>query len=151
MIRQFLSLAPLLLIGVTAGPAAGQGKVDHPTLRAALHEMREARNHLKSATDTWPPGEKQRAEAALDAAVQSVKTILAVRDVDTFRGVDRNPDYYARYKDHPRLRAALADIRSARNELQAAVVDVGGNKDRALDDLDVAAGCIVALIRNVKR
>jgi hypothetical protein len=151
MIRKSLATIAVALLGTLAGPVAGQRKVDHPTLRAALHEMREARNHLRDAKDVWPPGQKRQAEAALDSAIQSVKTILAVRDVDTFRGVDRNPEYYTRYKDHPRLRAALADIRDARAELRTAVVDVGGQKEQAQDDLDLAAGSIVTLIRGGKR
>jgi hypothetical protein len=151
MFRKSLAPVAVVLFGALAGPAAGQGRADHPTLRAALHEMREARNHLRDAKDVWPPGQKKQAEAALDSAIQSVKTILAVRDVDTFRGVDRNPEYYTRYPDHPRLRAALADIRDARAELRIAVVDVRGQKDQAQDDLDVAAGNIVTLIRAGKR
>ncbi len=34
---------------------------------------------------------------------KSVVTILAVKDIRTFRGVDRKPEYYKRWKDYPRL------------------------------------------------
>jgi hypothetical protein len=88
---------------------------------------------------------------AITDAMKTVQTILAVKDVDSFRGVDRNPDYYSRFQDHPRLRAALGDVREARDELRTAKADFGGLKDRALDDLDVAAGSLVTLIRHNKR
>ena len=78
MIRKFLSLAPLLLVIVTDSPAAGQERVTHPRIRAALHELREARNHLKDARDAWPPGQKEQAERGLNAAIKTLRTILAV-------------------------------------------------------------------------
>jgi hypothetical protein len=143
-------LALALFAGPPPAPAAGQ-KVDHPRLRAALHELREARTVLKDAKDVWPPGYKEQALRSLNDAIATVRTILAVKDVDNFRGVDRNPDYYRRYKDHPRLRAALDDIRDARDELRSARAEFAGLKDQALDDLDVAAGSIVMLIRHGKR
>jgi hypothetical protein len=152
MIRVFLSMAPALALVVSPpAPAAAQAPVDSPRLRAALHEMREARNHLRDARDVWPPGEKKRAEQAIQSAIESVRTILAIKDVDTFRGVDRNPDYYGKYRDHPRLRAALDDLRDAREELRSSRQEFGGHKDRALDDLDVAAGSIVHLIRHGRK
>jgi hypothetical protein len=116
-----------------------------------LHELREARASLQKARDTWPPGYKERALTATEDAIQSVRAILDVRDVDTFRGVDRKPDYYKRYQDHPRLRAALQDLRDARDELRAAKSDFRGKKERALDDIDVAIGAILSLIRHDKR
>ena len=158
MVRQLLRLAPAFAVAVAAAvtasapaPAGGQEKVDHPRLRAALHELREAQRNLLTAKDTWPPGHREQAQQAIRDAVRSVQTILAVKDVEDFRGVDRNEDYYGRYKDHPRLRAALDDVRDARDELRSARADFGGLKDRALDDLDVAAGSLVTLIRHNKR
>jgi hypothetical protein len=140
-----------VLAGSFAGTAEAQEKVDHPSLRAALHELRDARSELKSARDAWPPGYRERALRSIDDAVQSVRTILSVKDVDTFRGVDRNPDYYAKhYKDHPRLRAALHDLRAAREELRTAGTNVGNLKERALEDIDIAIGDILVLIRNYK-
>lgn len=143
------ALATLAAAGL--GPAAAQKKVDHPHLRAALHEMRDARKELKSARDVWPPGYHKRALESLDNAIESVRTILAVKDVNTFRGVDRQPDYYKRYKDHPRLRAALDSVREARRELHAAKADFRGKKDDAMDYLDIAAGDILVLIRHGRR
>jgi hypothetical protein len=154
MFRRLFLIAPALIVAAalsSPSPTTGQGKVDHPRLRAALHELREAQANLQKAKDTWPPGHKEQAQQAITDAMKTVQTILAVKDVDAFRGVDRNPDYYTRFQDHPRLRAALADVREARDELRTAKADFGGLKDRALDDLDVAAGSLVTLIRHNKR
>jgi hypothetical protein len=146
-----LFVAPALALVAFAPAAPAQEKVDHPKLRAALHELREARKDLVAARDTWPPGYKDRALASTQDAINSVRTILNVKDVDSFRGIDRNPDYYTRYKDHPKLRSALADLRDARDELRTARGDFGGLKDRALDDIDRAIGDILTLIRDAKR
>ena len=129
------------------GPGPDRGKVDYPRLRASLQEMREARLALRDANDAWPRGYRERALQAIDDAIDSVRGILQVKDVDNFRGVDRNPDYYKRYKDHPQLRAALEDLRAGRAELVAARADVGNLKEQALDDIDVAIGDILTLLR----
>src|SRR5687768_7863334 len=145
-----LPVFTLMWLLASSGPATAQQKLTHPRLRAVLHELREARAVLKDARDTWPQGYKDRALQHIDDAIVTIKTILAVKNVDDFRGVQRSPDYYTRYKDHPRLRAALDDVRDARDELRGTKSDFGGLKDRALDDLDLAAGSIVTLIRYAK-
>jgi len=150
MIRRFHCFAALTLAALAslaAGPATAEERVDHPKLRAALHELRDARRGLQGAKDNWPPGYRDRALASTQEAIKSVMIILAVKDVDSFRGVEREPDYYKRYNDHARLRAALDDLRDARDELRTAKADFRGEKDRALDSIDVAVGDIVTLIR----
>jgi hypothetical protein len=124
---------------------------DHPHLRAALHELREARHALQEAKDSWPPGYKERAMASTQNAINSIKTILQVKDVDSFRGVDRNQEYYRRYQDHPHLRAAIQDLREAREELRTARADAGNLKEEALDYIDMAIGDIVTLIKHDRR
>jgi len=145
----FASACLLVVIPLTAPTATAQERSQHPRLRAALHELREARAELVSAKDAWPPGNKERALVAIDNAIKSVRTILAVKEDEfrTFRGVDRDNDYYKRYQDHPRLRAALHDLREAREELRAAKADFGNLKERALDDIDIAVGHIATLMR----
>lgn len=150
-LHSFVALAALALAFVFhPAPVPAQGKIDHPHLRAALHELRDARRWLERAEDNWPPGHKERALASTKDAIDTVKQMLAVKDVDSFRGVERRPDYYDRYRDHPRLRAALSDLRDARQELRSIKDDFGGLRERALDDIDAAAGDIVHLIRNNK-
>ena len=148
---------PVVLTGLALArpPQGPPGRVDHPNLRAALHELRDARQELRDSRGAWPPGHKERAMQALEDAVNSLRTILAVKEVDTFRGKevdtfrgdDRVPDYYRRYGDHPRLRAALEELRRARDELRGATADFRGMKGRAMDDIEVAIGEIVTLMR----
>ena len=154
MVQKFSRLLALVGIVVLVGSVvelAEAQRVDHPRLRAALHELREARAALQAARDSWPPGYRERALRSTQDAIESVRTILDVKDVNSFRGVDRDPDYYKRYKDHPRLRAALHDLREARSELLSAKAEFRGLKDRAIDDIDVAIGDILTLIRYQKR
>ncbi|WP_439626777.1 hypothetical protein [Gemmata sp.] len=145
-------LAALVAIALS-GPSAAtaQEPASYQRLRAALHELRDARGTLTDVADEAPNPLKDRALASTQEAINSIKGILAVKDVKNFRGVERTPDYYKRYPDHPRLRAALADLREARDELRAAKADFGGLKDKALDDIDVAVGDIISLIRSHAR
>jgi hypothetical protein len=59
MVQALSSLAPALLIAavaaLAAGPAGAQEKVRAPRLRAALHELREAKASLKASRDDYPP------------------------------------------------------------------------------------------------
>jgi hypothetical protein len=138
----FVTAAALVLLGRVAD---AQPPTDYPRLRAALQELREARKELDEARDTWPPGHKEQAMAAINSAIESLKIILAVRGED-FRGVHRNPDYYNRYPDHRRLRAALDDLRDARQELAGARANFGNQKERALRDIDTAMRHIAKLV-----
>jgi hypothetical protein len=150
MIRRLFLIAPVLagaMFALSTPTPAQDRKIDHPRLRAALHELREARAAVQGAKDAWPPGLKESALESIQAAIKSIRTILNVEDVENFRGVDRNADYYRKFADHPRLRAALADLRDARDELRTAKADFGGLKEQALDNIDVASGDIVRLIR----
>ncbi len=144
------ALSLVILSGIVAGPACAQ-KVDHPRLRAALHELREAHQDLQQARDSWPAGYKERALRSIQDAMKSVQIILAVKDVNSFKGVDRSPDYYQQYKDHGKLRSALHDLREARAELLAAKADFRDLRERALDDIDAAVGDILTLIRYNKK
>jgi hypothetical protein len=155
MTRHSLALIAVL---TAAGLAAAQSpqprpaqKVDFPRLRAAMHELREARKRLTDAKDTWPPGYKERALESTQAAMDSIRVMLAVKDVDTFVGVDRNDDYYKKYSDHPRLRAAVDDLRDARDELKGEKEKVGPTRQDALDYIDMAVGDIVRLIRHTPK
>jgi len=149
MVRRFHGFAAIAL-AIVAGPAAlpaiAQEKVDYPRLRAALHELRDARRTLEGVA-AGPFEQKDWALASTQDAINSLKAILAVNDVKNFRGVDRTPDFYKQYPDHPRLRAALDDLREARDELRLSKADFGGQKQKALDDIDVAVGDIIRLIR----
>ena len=153
MILRLLRFAPwfaftalLGLIVVDVAPAQ-ERPTTFPKLRAALHELREARREIGDARDTWPPGYRERALEATDDAIESVKKILAAGHAENFRGIDRGEDYYKRFKDHRRVRAAIQDLRDAREELLRATADAGDLKERALDDIDLALGHLIGLIR----
>jgi hypothetical protein len=146
MFGRLLIVAPLAATVLWAAPATAQERVRHPGLHAALAELREARKEIRDAGDNWPPGRKEQALTAIDDATRSIKVVLGVKG-DDFRGLDRNPDYYTQYKDHPRLRSALHDLREARRELEDAKADFGLYREQAIGDLDVACGSIVLLMR----
>jgi len=146
MSGRLLFVAPLAAIALWAAPAPAQERVKHPHLHEALAELREARKELQTTGDNWPPGLKDQAFSAIDDAIKSIKVVLNVKG-DDFRGLDRNPDYYKQYKDHPRLRSALHDLREARRELEDAKADFGLYREQAIGDLDVACGSIVLLMR----
>lgn len=147
MFRRILCLVPVFaLVVLAADSATAQDGLRHPRLHAALSELREARKELMEARDNWPPGQKEQAMGAINDAMRSLMTILSVRE-DNFRGLDRGPDFYKRFGDHPRLRAALHDLREAREELLSARADFGNMKERALRDIDAASQHIGALMR----
>jgi hypothetical protein len=148
-----LGLASAAVLSAAPRPAAGQvkfdpNKVEYPRLRAALHELREARGWIQESRVNYPPGVKEAAVAHIQATIDGLRDVLAVRDVNSFVGYDRNKDYYNRFADNPELRSALQDVRDARDELRAAKGDLRGQKDALLDNLDIAAGDIVVLIRH---
>lgn len=128
------------------GQVIVQGKVVRlPRVHAALHELHEARRELAKTQDIWPSGYRDRALMAIDDAIRTVKTILAI-NADAPYGLNRNPDYFKRYPDMPHVRAALDDLRDARDELRPANIDPV-LKERALLDIDIAIGSIASLVR----
>jgi hypothetical protein len=149
--------AAIALAAPVERPAVAQQKeVNHPRMRAALHELREARKELNNVKDHWPPGYKERALEAINNAIETLRADLAIRDVDNFVGYDRNPDYYTKFKDHPRIRSAVLDLRQARAELESnlATLPEGMARDlrlRVLDDIDIALGHILVLLRERKK
>ena len=147
MLGRLRLVAPLAVVILGAGLAGAQDRVAHPRLHEALAELREARKELQASTDNYPPGLKEQALTAVDNAAKSIKVILNVKG-DDFRGLDRNPDFYRQYKDHPHLRAALNDLREAHDELRKSKADFGHYREQAVGDLEIAMGSIVLLMRN---
>lgn len=107
-----------------------QAQQRHPRLHAALHELREAKRAIRDIPGPRD-GKKRDLVMALDAASDSIKVILDIKD-DNFKGIDRSPDFYKRYKDHPRLRAAMDSLRDAREELRDARANFGKNREQAM-------------------
>ncbi len=153
MLRKLITCSPVWVFAVLAWAGSGAAeppeRVRHPRLHAALYELREARQELSSARDDFG-GRRDKALAAIDDAVGSIKVILRVKD-DNIRGVDRDADFYRRYRNHPHLRQALRDLRDAREELRDARADFGPLKERALRDVNRAIDEIEALLAHVRR
>lgn len=150
MFRILTVALALSLLTTTAFAQKGKDKkkLNHPHLHAALHELREARQELDKSTAKFG-GKKKQALAAIDDALTSLKLILAVKG-DNFKGIDRDTDHYKKHKDHPHIRAALEDLRDARRELNDAKADFGGNKKKALKDIDFAIDKLKDLLDAVK-
>jgi hypothetical protein len=164
MDRKLICVVPILIAasllsgGVLLDPVVAQPPVqpDHPRMRAALNELREARKDLKAAKDDRPAGYKERALEAMNDAIEALRINLAIENVDTLKGLDRNPDYYTKFTDRPRLRSAILDLRHARIELESNLANLRDPKDRelrerALDNIDIALGHILVLIRDGKK
>jgi hypothetical protein len=124
---------------------------EYPKLCAALEELRHAKAAIQGGRDAWPAEQHKQAVEAMNDAMKSLATIMGIRDINSFRGVERKPEYYKRFKEHAHLRAALQDLREARRDLHEATSDFRGLKERALDDIDIACGELVKLIRYKKR
>jgi hypothetical protein len=126
-----------------------QAQQRHPRLHAALHELREAKRSIRDIPGPRD-GKKKDLILALDAATDSIKLILDIKD-DNFKGIDRSADFYKRYPDHPRLRAAMDSLRDAREELRDARANFGNNRQRAVRDVNYAIDQIQAWIASHRR
>ncbi|MGL4553840.1 MAG: hypothetical protein ACRC33_22000 [Gemmataceae bacterium] len=118
---------------MAAGTAVAQEK--YPKLHAALHELREARSELKASKRVGP--KKEAAVQAINEAIASLKVCLDIKG-DDYKGTDRDRDRGKKFKDHPRVRAAIEDLRDARRELTEARNDFRGHKRKAIKDIDHA-------------
>jgi len=144
MLRGVLVLSVSLAAVATA---AAQEKAKYPQLQAALSELSDAKAELEASKLDYG-GKKEKALKAIHEAQTSLKLLLAVKgDV---KGGGRARDYYKAYKDHPHARAALADLRQARRELQEAKTDFQGNRKEALKKVDHAIEQLQELLKDVK-
>jgi hypothetical protein len=143
MIRQ-LFILPAVAIPLLVGLAVGEEKITYPKLHAALYELREAKKELTGIKGDVG-GHKKKALTTADDAICSTNLILVVGSEET-SPIKRNKDFYKKWKDYPRARAALEALREARVELQKTKGDFQGNKKRALRKIEVATDEIRALL-----
>ena len=112
---------------------------------------------IEGAKDDRPAGYKERALEAIDDAIESLRINLAIREVDTLKGVERNPDLLRRSsRTTPGCARPILDLRQARLELESNLGNLREPKDRelrerALDDIDIALGHILVLVREQKK
>ena len=100
---------------------------DHPHLRQALHDLREARDELRESWDGF--GEPRvRALRDVGAAINLIQDVLPVR-----QGGDVK---------YPCMHQALAELYAARAELTTARDDFGTRKETALAAIDDAIGSL---------
>jgi hypothetical protein len=140
----------VLALAALAPPGAGAEPLPrYPQLHTALAELREARTELASARYDFG-GRRDAALQAIDEAVLSLKLILRLRG-DNVRVADRGADFYSRYRNYPRLRQALSDLRDAREELRNSRVDFGDMRGRAEKSIEYAIDQIRELVRDEAR
>src|SRR5207237_359635 len=89
---------PLLSVAVALtllGLAAPRAAAEHPRMHEALHELREAKNDLKTAAHDFG-GHRKKALEDLEVAIGQVKAALeAVGEKDT--GIPGGKDSYKNY------------------------------------------------------
>jgi hypothetical protein len=150
--RCFPVVAFLVLAGLTPSQAVASQQPDtrRPApLIAALHELREARQELQGVRDDFGP-HKETAMRAINDAINSLEMLLRSKGV-VIQQEERNPDWYKRYKDHPRLRQVIHDLREARDELREMWEGFGDVRDRALRDVSTAITQVEALFQKERR
>jgi hypothetical protein len=148
MLRTYCTIT-LGLVFVVLTTSDLQAQQRHPRLHAALHELREAKRSIQDIPGPRD-GKKKDLLLAMDAAMDSIKLVLDIKG-DNFKGIDRSADFYKRYPDHPRLRAAMDSLRDAREELRDARANFGGNRQRAVRDVNYAIDQIQAWIDSHRR
>jgi hypothetical protein len=128
-----------LVLGDNTAEASLQKR--YPRIRAALVELKAARQELKDAGVNFG-GHKKKAIDALDVAIEELGAAIAWADRNGSITVSLDAfdsgALASLQKKFPRLRAALVEIRAARQELKDAGVNFGGHKKKAIDALDVA-------------
>ena len=133
MVRQLCGCFVVLWVVLLTASAHAQEKTVHPRLRAALFELREARRELQNAREEFH-GHREKAHKAVEEAIVTLKLLLNIEG-DNYPKLNREPDFYKHYHDHPRLRQALRDLREAHEELRKAGGDFHGLKERGLRDI----------------
>jgi hypothetical protein len=137
-----LAAAALVLAG---GTLALPPRLPHPGMRAALHELREARGELRASAHDFG-GHRAAALRAVDDAIGSIKAVVYFGG-ENYRPLERRPDFYRRYGDHPRMRQALEDLRAARAEMTSLPPHLNRMKRRALRDVDAAIAELETALR----
>src|SRR5262249_26084315 len=135
----------LASLSLAASRAAAE---DHPRLHDALYEMRLARTELKEAKHDFG-GHRKQAVEALDKAITPVEKALKAAG-DNTKGRKPGKKDYKGYADHPHIRHALAQAKSARKELNEAAHDYKGHRAKAVEALDTVVTQLDKALEYVK-
>jgi hypothetical protein len=151
MMRKLFFFAPVAVVMVVAGtgrPGVINDKIKHPRLHVALHELVQAHQELKDA-GAGLGGHRQKALAAIDDAIKSVRLVLEVKGADP-NVVVRKGDFYRKYKNYPHLRQVLLDLKEARGELQDTKANFNSHRQRAIKDINLAINEIQLAIEHAR-
>jgi hypothetical protein len=133
-----LSIAPSAPAqGRREGPRREREVREHQRLYDALAELREARAELRDSRGDFR-GHKEKALAAIDDSIGSLKTMLRIRRDEDIPRLARGRDFYRAHRDYPHLRQAVKDLRMAREYLEGSRADFGELKERAMRDMRLA-------------
>jgi len=119
--RIALAVFTLLTFGVIAGAAP-----DQPYMRSARADLQTAKNQLQQATAN-KGGHRVKAIALVNQAIAQVNAGIAYdrRHNHTTLNVGA--------PDQPHMTAALAALKSAKNNLERATSDKGSHRAKAID------------------
>jgi hypothetical protein len=115
----------------------------------ALHELREAREELRTAAHEFG-GHRKKALKAVDAAIHQMR--LGLEKVgDPFRGVVIGRDAYRGFPHHPHIHRAIRELKHAREELREARHNFGGHREQALRDVNYAIDQLELALRHARK
>ncbi len=156
MFRKLVRCVPALAVALAVVLPAGaqerrREKREHERLEAALFELREARAELMGARDDFR-GHRDKALAAMGDAINTLKTILRVKeDRDIRRLEDRGREFYKEHRRYPHLHQAVRDLREAQKYVESSGTNFGELKERAVRDLRRAREELEAGLREERR
>lgn len=125
--RIALSLVTLLMAGVMAGAAP-----DQPFMQAARADLQTAKRELQRATPD-KGGHRVKALTLVNQAIAQVNQGIAFDRRHNHARALNVETLFAASPDQPHMRAALAALESAKNNLERATSDKGGHRANALD------------------
>jgi hypothetical protein len=109
----------------------------HPAMHHALFELQEAKTELKEAAHDFG-GHREKALSAVNAAIKQIEVALEAKG-DNYKGLKgREAALYKEYGQFPHIHHAVVELRKCRTELAEAKHDLGGHRERAIKDVDVA-------------
>jgi hypothetical protein len=128
--RSLLAVPALVVLSLATSAQAQSDR--HRELRAALYEMKQAKEDLKNERFKR---HREKAEKELDVAITELERALKWARVETRYEPPRG--HYDRFRDFRHLRQAMVDLEAAKREVRDEKGDWGGRRkelERAVDD-----------------
>jgi hypothetical protein len=124
-------------------------KMKHPHLHHALWALHHANHELHASKENYA-GHKQKAEHAIHHAIKAIDAILT-HEKDNHHPVPSKAELteaHKKYKHHPHLHHALHEVKDAHHQVKSSKDDFGGNRAKALHDMDHAAHQIELILKH---